>query len=550
MWGDKTMKKAYCLYRVSTKKQVDVQKDDIPMQKLACHEFAEQNGWIITKEFYEKGVSGFKVSANDRDAIQDLKTAAQKHEFEVLLVYMFDRLGRIDSETPFVVEWFISQGIEVWSTQEGQQKLETQGDKLMNYIRYWQANGESVKTSMRLKTRMAQLTAEGTYHGGVVPFGYRAVNKGRKNKKGQPVKDLELDPGEAEIVKTIFNKTLNEGYGSYRLAEYINSLGIKTHNGSCFQCNTINRILKNRLYCGYYAAGDTISPKLEHLAVIDDNVFDSVQHILKQRSGINDEKQHIARTTKGKTLLSGNIYCAHCGGALNASNKIESHKRKDGTVCSHQTIRYICYHKARKLNECDGQSVYMANKIDNVILEIVEHYLSAIKQTPRDKALELRYSREIDEKKKLKAELARQKFKLENRLNELAAEIGKCLSGESVFTIDVLSLSIDSTKKELKSTADKLTECDTVLSEKTKIFNKLDYYYQQFVTWADEFKNASNERKKMIICGLIDYVKVGRGYKIEIKFNISYRQFFSENCRYIPKCNNLAANVTEETTAI
>lgn len=107
------MKRVYCLYRVSTKKQVDKHKDDIPMQKLACHKFAQQNGWLIMKEFYEKGVSGFKVSANDRDAIQELREAAVNQEFDILLVYMFDRLGRRDDETPFVVEWFANQGIEI-----------------------------------------------------------------------------------------------------------------------------------------------------------------------------------------------------------------------------------------------------------------------------------------------------------------------------------------------------------------------------------------------------------------------------------------------------
>ena len=111
-----TILRVYVLYRVSTKKQVDKQKDDIPMQRIACHQFAKDKGWVIVKEFYEKGVSGFKVSANDRDAIQDLKESAVKKEFDVLLVYMFDRIGRIDSETPFVVEWFIKQGIQVWST--------------------------------------------------------------------------------------------------------------------------------------------------------------------------------------------------------------------------------------------------------------------------------------------------------------------------------------------------------------------------------------------------------------------------------------------------
>ena len=78
------IKRVNCLYRVSTKGQVD--KDDIPMQRQACREYAEQMGWTITNEYYEKGISGFKVSAEKRDAIQDLKVAAENHEFEVLLV--------------------------------------------------------------------------------------------------------------------------------------------------------------------------------------------------------------------------------------------------------------------------------------------------------------------------------------------------------------------------------------------------------------------------------------------------------------------------------
>ena len=35
-------KRVYTLYRVSTIGQVE--KDDIPMQKAACHEFAERHG--------------------------------------------------------------------------------------------------------------------------------------------------------------------------------------------------------------------------------------------------------------------------------------------------------------------------------------------------------------------------------------------------------------------------------------------------------------------------------------------------------------------------
>ena len=93
-----------CLYRVSTTKQVDhdeLNQADIPVQRKACREFAEKMGWIIVEEEQEAGVSGFKVSANDRDKLQHIKRQAEQGRFDILLVFMFDRLGRKSDETPF-----------------------------------------------------------------------------------------------------------------------------------------------------------------------------------------------------------------------------------------------------------------------------------------------------------------------------------------------------------------------------------------------------------------------------------------------------------------
>lgn len=70
-----------CLYRVSTTKQVDhddQNQADIPVQRKACREFAERMGWTIVYEEQENGVSGFKVSANDRDKIQLIKEYAEQ----------------------------------------------------------------------------------------------------------------------------------------------------------------------------------------------------------------------------------------------------------------------------------------------------------------------------------------------------------------------------------------------------------------------------------------------------------------------------------------
>lgn len=62
-----------CLYRVSTDKQVDFNSNheaDLPMQRKACHKFAEAKGWVIVHEEQEEGVSGHKVRAEARDKLQ------------------------------------------------------------------------------------------------------------------------------------------------------------------------------------------------------------------------------------------------------------------------------------------------------------------------------------------------------------------------------------------------------------------------------------------------------------------------------------------------
>lgn len=520
------VKRVAVLYRVSTKKQVDKQKDDIPMQKIACHEFAKEKGWVIAYEFYEKGVSGFKVSAEKRDAIIDLRELAANKKIEVLLVYMFDRIGRIDSETPFVVEWFIGQNIEVWSTQEGQQKLENHTDKLLNYMRYWQASGESYKTSMRIKTATAQMVAAGIYRGGTAPFGYKAEYMGRLNKKGQPVKDLVRDEREKEIIIMMANKTLHEGYGSHRLANLLNEMGVRTHNGCKFTSIAVIRILRNKLLAGYYVAGDTISEKIEELVILEENVFVAIQYILDQRVEANEEKQHIAKNTKGNTLLSGNIFCGHCGGRLNAAGYKERYISKDGEEIIYKNLRYACYHRVRKLNDCDGQSVYSATKIDKMVVDIVKTYLQRITTTPKSQAIEARYTKEIEEKKKYKRSLTDAKAKHIRKLDELSIEIGKSVIGESSFTTDMLAMAIQSAKTELEKVNNQLEQCENDLAETSSILQNLDYYYDQFLGWAKEFDGASKEQKKMILCQLIKSVRVKKGYDLEIEFNINYQQFF------------------------
>ena len=242
------MKRVYCLYRVSSNLQLD--KQDIPMQRIACHAFADSRGWEIIREFSEKGVSGYKLSMSQRDTITEIKEAAMLEKFDVLLVFMFDRIGRRDDETPFVVEWLVKHGIEIWSVCEGEQRFDNHVDKLTNYIRYWQAAGESERISERTRTRIRQLTSEGHFTGGVCPYGYQLVRQGRENKRKQPLYDLMIQPEEADVVRIMFAKVAYDCCGTTILANYLNERELFPKSGRPWNPASLSGILQNRLYIG------------------------------------------------------------------------------------------------------------------------------------------------------------------------------------------------------------------------------------------------------------------------------------------------------------
>ena len=349
-------------YRVSTKGQVD--HDDIPMQKIACRKFAQQQGWRVVMEKAEKGVSGSKVSASKRDVIQELRTAASNREFDVLLVYMFDRLGRIESETPFVMEWFVQHGIEMWSTHEGQQRIESHGDKLMNYIRFWQAAGESEKTSMRTRDRIRQIVSSGHYAGGFVPYGYRAVNKGRVNKREQPVKDLEIDPEEAAWVREVFEKVANEGASGYAMARMLNERGLRTRQGAKFQSVNIRRLIRHEGYTGYIITKAAKSEFMPQLQIIDDELFAKANERMDSRCKNAAENKNAAKKSDNPCLLAGIVVCAHCGAKMSAFLHKDRYKLADGSIKENVQAKYNCYQRGQRLRPCDGQALYLAERVD------------------------------------------------------------------------------------------------------------------------------------------------------------------------------------------
>ena len=515
------IKRVYCLYRVSTLGQVE--KDDIPMQKQNCREFVQQQtGWEIVKEFSEKGVSGFKVSAKDRDAIQEIQRDALQNRFDVLLVFMFDRLGRREDETPFVVEWFVKNGIEVWSAKEGQQRFDTHVDKLLNYIRYWQASGESIKTSVRTKTRMEQLTQEGYFTGGGVPFGYRLEHQGRTNKRNQDVGDLVVEPDEAEIVKLIFQKYLYEGYGAQRLCRYLAEQGITNRKGRNIPTTTINRIIKNPIYTGVIRNGESQSEVLTDLQIIDVETFEKAQQMMEKRATHHND---VPLNTKGRSLLVGNVYCGHCGGRLTLTTSGRKRVRKDGTILRETRARYQCHYNIRHPGECDGQSGYGVDKLDKLVDQIIRIQLGRIQNAPPQELIEKQQAKEL-ELIKSKLKLLKDQYRQKQReYQDLRAETIKVIQGTSRLNVDLLNSLVEETSDQIKQLEQQIQATTTELEETLRDASKVLREYDQLIGWAEMYDNFTFEAKKMIVAQFVKAVRVRRDYEIDIEFNVSFEEF-------------------------
>lgn len=515
------VRRVYCLYRVSTLGQVE--KDDIPMQKEACREFVQQHpGWEIVKEFSEKGVSGFKVSAKDRDAVQEIQRDALQNKFDILLVFMFDRLGRREDETPFVVEWFAKNDIEVWSVKEGQQRFDTHVDKLLNYIRYWQASGESIKTSVRTKTRMEQLTKEGCFTGGVVPFGYRLEHKGRTNKRNQDVGDLVIDPDEAEIVKLIFQKYLYEGYGAQRLCRYLTEQGIKNKKGRNIPTTSINRIIKNPIYTGVIRNGDSQSDVLTDLQIIDEETFEKAQRMMERRVTHHSD---VPLNTKGQSLLVRNIYCGHCGGRLTLTTSGRKRARKDGTVIRETRARYQCHYNIRHPGECDGQSGYGVEKLDKLVDQIIRIQLGRIRSAPSQELIARQQTKGVDLAKSKLNLLNEQYRQKQQEYQDLRAETIKVIQGTSRLNVDLLNSLVAEASEQIKQLSWQIQTATAELEETVQSASQVLREYDQLISWAEMYDHCTFEAKKMIVAKFVKAVRVRRDYEIDIEFNVSFEEF-------------------------
>lgn len=523
-------KKVRTLLRVSSKQQLH--DNDIPIQRAEAKQYiANRPDWEFDREYIEKAVSAYKNSAEDRKVLQEILSDAKEQQFDVLLTYMSDRIGR-QEEYSFYVAALNRLGIEVWTMKDGQLKTEEHTDKLLNYIRFWQNEGESKKTGMRVRDNQIELVKSGKFVGGKAPFGYRLVPSGMVSNHGRLLKKLEIVEKDAAVVKKIYSLAIHQGMGYGKIANALNEEGIPAISADKWKPATIAGILKNPIYMGYYALNRRVNhgsftrlnrknwiysqQQIPELVIIRKQDWERAQEIREARKArINASKEqtfaqyerqfHAPLRTSGKLALIGLAYCGYCGKKLKNGSYYNHWQTKSGEKKISFTGRYLCPEK------CAPRSCYSQNYLESVVFETVENYLDKLKKIDIYEDLnQMQQQRQNNLEKELNT-VRKNRETLQFDISTLEEKIPDALRGDYFFSAEKLSAILKEKEQALEASYKQEKSLCTKLQQAKAEKSNLEKSVAKPPVWKEEFRNADVATKQMLLFSLIDKIVVKDG---------------------------------------
>ena len=208
--------------RVSTDKQEELSPDS---QKRLLLEYAKNHDMVVSEKhiYIENGISGRK--ADKRPKFQQMIAAAKSdaHPFDVILLWKFSRFAR-NQEESIVYKSMLRNKCHVDVVSISEPLIDGPFGGLIERIIEWMDEFYSIRLSGDVTRGMTENALRGAYQCRP-PLGYKIPYH-----KATP----EIVPEEADIVRTIFDKYVNEKMSIFAIVKYLNSLGLKTSHGKPF----------------------------------------------------------------------------------------------------------------------------------------------------------------------------------------------------------------------------------------------------------------------------------------------------------------------------
>ena len=370
-------------------------------EKLVRDYIADQQDMRLYRLYIDNGATGtvFQRPAFD-EMMQDMKDG----KINCIVVKDLSRLGRnyleagnyLEQIFPFFRVRFISitDGYDSNSPDVTDESLIIPLKNIIN-------EGYAKDISLKITTSFESRKKQGQFMGRYPVYGYL---KDPANKN-----HLIVNPETCGIVKRIFQMR-DSGMALGAIASQLNAEGIPSparylwikglskeerHQDSYWDRINVKRLLTNKMYLGILVYGKERSsfakgikrqrvPESEwkyvpnaHEAIIDQELFDSVQKKLE------DTKQNFLNMTginedyRPENLFRGRIHCSDCGGAMKMSKFVNT--RKDGSI-----DRYAVYECCRRKKlydlSCPQRSIRKA-VVDKTVEEAIRFHIRTFLDT-------------------------------------------------------------------------------------------------------------------------------------------------------------------------
>ena len=270
-----------------------------------------------------------------------------------------------------------------------------------------------------------------------------------------------------------------------------------------------------------YLINGAVETECPQLRIIEPELFEQAQELRQARTC---ERGGTSLGTSSKALLTGLVYCGHCGNRLSLTSSGRTHTYADGHTVKEVRPRYSCFYKIRHLGDCDGQSGYGVSKLDSIVEEVVRQIFAQFREVSRKKLLE---SVKTNDAARIQKKIKKIQKDLEAKqkgLDDLKAETILVIRGVSALDKELLGTLVAEAREALETLEKQLVQAQEEYEEATKTAKRSNYICNELFTWADVYDTANHDERRAILQQFITEIRVRKDYEISITLNASFDQ--------------------------
>ena len=552
------MKRVRMLLRVSSNQQLEADGDLSVQRQLVLEYIEKRSDWKLDeKEYFEGSNSGYKNSVADRDVLQDALQDARNKEYDILVAYKDDRIGRRMWEIGAYVMSLKNCGVDIYTVKDG--CISPESDDIMGQmvlaLRYGNAQKSSSDTGMRVKDTAKKLVQRGKFMGGKAPYGYTLELSGEISKHGRALKHLVIDEKKAEVVTYIYNLAVQKEYGSVKIAKILNSHDQYKNEApnDVWKAGTIASILTNPIYAGYtaYNRRTRIDGKYHkigsddwiiaeegnpEIAIITTDIWNRAQDMRKKRAdGIAKKEEHrpyninVIKNNTGTLALIDVLYCGYCGRKMTNGSRYNYWKIKStGERRSGKVGLYKCQDMWSGTVH-PGRGFCRADRIEPIVFSAISEYIGKLQEN-ENVFQEIEVNKQA-EKRRMNSELDKDRqelAKIQKKIDVMEENIPQAMTGEYPLSLEDLVRLIDKQKDMYRKQQEIIKQKEKKMENMDVSITEWDYLKKQIPTWQQVFLEADAHTKRVLVDKLIERIDV-KEEQITIRFRIRLEDFIDHH---------------------